>query len=353
MAYFLMFIFLSLSELVSSLGKYFSYRYAGKTYFVLLFAVMVIFAGFRAPGIDPDYSNYIEWLHSTYNNPSEIFTQFKDPGFTGLYVVLKFLSIPDTIFFCVVAFISLQAKSVFSKYIMNGAWAYLLFFMICSRFYIVHDLIQIRVGVAISLASCALVSIYRGGRFGALAVYLLALSFHLSVIMFAPIIFMVWFGFRFLNRFSLILIPALSFVFSGAIVLLSGQLRSIERLAPYINGEYQTTAVSLFSFYFIVRLALLSFIISSLYRKMSDFERFLVFMSVMGLSLQALLSWNDSLSLRFAELFGFFDMACFLVVTRFFEKKSQILYVIGLVGLGGLLYFSSTKLVAEYAASFS
>lgn len=352
MGYFLVFVAVSLTELVATIGRTCHFRYAGRTYFVVVFAAMVLFAGARAPGVDPDYLNYVGWLQSIYFNPDSFFTELKDPGFSALYVLLKFIGFSDAVFFCLIAFIALYAKMAFSRSVFNGAWAYFLFFLVFARFFIVHDMIQVRVGVAISLSSFALIGLYRGQRTAPLIVYLIGMSFHLSVAMFAPVVILLIAGFRHFSRFWLIAIPAASFFLGGVIVSFSSHLAAIPRLAPYINGEYATTAITFFSFYFLIRVAFLSIVILALYKRLSHFETFLVFMSVLGLSVQILLSWNDSLSLRFAELFGFFDMACFVMLFRFFDAKSRFLYACGLIAFGGVLYFSSLKLVGEYSFAF-
>lgn len=58
------------------------------------------------------------------------------------------------------------------------------------------------------------------------------------------------------------------------------------------------------------------FLIVVVYHLLSDFERFLVFMSTLGLSFQIAFSWNDALGLRLAEVFGFYDMAMLCLLLR-------------------------------------
>ena len=75
--------------------------------------------------------------------------------------------------------------------------------------------------------------------------------------------------------------------------------------------------------------------------------------TAIGLALQISLSWNDSFSLRAAEIFGFFDMACFVMLMRLFDYRSRFLYGLMLVGMAAVFYVSSLKMVEDYRSVFS
>ena len=316
--------------------------------FVLLFLFLVLFAGLRAPDVAPDYSNYIDWLYRVGNSFESIFEEFKDPGFLLAFGFIHWFGFPDYIFFCFVAFVSLYAKLVFSNLALRGFFSYLLFFMILSRFYIVHDMVQVRVGVAISLASCGIMFFYMGQRTKGLGLYFLALSFHLSVIVFVPCFALVVLGFRYIGRVGIAVLLGSAFALSTLISGFADRLVGFSRLAPYINGEYHTSALSLLSFYFISRMVLISAILIMLYQRLTDVERFILSLSAIGLVLQISLSWNDSFSLRAAEIFGFFDMACFVMLMRLFDYRSRVFYWLALVGMSAVFYFSSLKMVEDY-----
>ncbi|KAI2694271.1 EpsG family protein [Pseudomonas sp. TNT3] len=321
--------------------------------FCFLTVYLVFFAGLRAPDIAPDYFNYVEWLHRAGKSIDTIAAEFKDPGFLLLFSVVHWLGLPDFAFFCVVAGISILAKSVFSKEVLSGYFSYFIFFLIFSRFFIVHDLVQVRVGVAIALASCALMFFYKGQSLKGLLLFCFGLSFHLSVIMFFPVFILLMSGFKGFSRGLILSIIIASFALSSLISGLSGWLGGFSRLAPYLNGEYQTSALSLLSFYFLIRLSIISFILLAFYQVLSDVERFVLSISVIGLALQILFSWNDSLSLRTAELFGFFDMVTFVMLMRFFDCKSKIVYGVFLFAIAGAFYASSLKIIDAYASVLS
>lgn len=353
MLYLSLFISTALLSIFSFVNDNEKTKVIGGILFSFLFVYLVFFAGLRAPEIAPDYLNYIGWLNRVGLSLDTILAEFKDPGFLLAFGLVHWLGLPDFVFFCLVAYLSLQAKVIFSKSIFLGFFSYLIFFLIFSRFYIVHDMVQVRVGAAIALASCGLIFFFREQYVKGILFYLLGLSFHLSVVMFLAIFVLLYFGFRKLSRFNIVALLIGAFALSSLISGFSAQLSEISRLAPYLNGEYKTAALSLLSFYVIVRAALIVFILATFYKQLSDIEHFVLCMSAAGLALQILLSWNDSFSLRTAEIFGFFDMACFVMLMRFFNYRSRIIYGMLLLGLASVFYISSLKLVDVYASVLS
>lgn len=308
-----------------------------------------LLAGFRAPTVDPDYMNYFNWLLRLENNPWLVVTEPKDPGFQLLYLGLSVLGVSPVVFFALVALVSLGFKAYYARHVFSGRFAMLVFFMVFARFYIVHDFIQIRVGVAIAIASCAMLLCYDQRRWGALILYLLAISFHAAVLAMLPVFLLFFVRQISVSRFwqLAVLIGAISL--SSIIPFAVQHLFVFDRIAPYMSGEYRTTDVSLFSIYFLIRLGFVVFLVLFVYQRLTDFERFLVFMSVIGLAFQIAFSWNDTLGLRLAEVFGFFDMAMLCLLLRFLNFRSRLIYSIMLFSLASIFYASSLKLVGSYA----
>lgn len=321
--------------------------------FAVLFLFLFLFAGLRAPDVAPDYLNYISWLYQTGTSPESIFEEFKDPGFLLTFSFIHWLGLPDYVFFSFVALISLYAKSIFSNIALRSSFSYLLFFMIFSRFYIVQDMVQVRVGIAIALASCGMIFFYIEQKAKGIIFYFLALGFHLSVIAFLPCFALVMLGFRYVGRVGIAVLLGSSFALNSIISGFADHLSGFSRLAPYINGEYHTSQLSLLSFYFVTRITLVVWVLISLYQKLTEVERFFLTLSAIGLALQISLSWNDSFSLRAAEIFGFFDMASFVMLMRLFGYRSRFLYWLMLVGMAAVFYVSSLKMVEDYRSVFS
>ncbi|TWR92319.1 EpsG family protein [Pseudomonas saxonica] len=317
----------------------------------LLYVVgLAIFAGFRSPDIAPDYLNYVSWLKSIQEN-NLFFDEMKDPLFVGTYLVINDLGFSDTSFFFLIALLSLGFKYLFSKFVFDNKYVLMILFLILSRFYIPHDFIQVRVGLAIGLASCGLILFFKGRRFLGSLLYLIGLGFHLSVSIFIPVFFMLILNLQLKSRLVLSALIISSFMLSFVLPNAINIFANVERVTPYLNGGYATTATPLFSFYFMSRFFLIVLIITVYLERLSAVEKFVTLMSILGLCIQIMLSWNDAFSLRFAELFGFFDMAMFCMMYRFFDSKSKLIYSLGLMIMSFIYYYSSLKLVSEYAIS--
>ncbi|NWL44940.1 EpsG family protein [Pseudomonas alloputida] len=337
---------------VMAMTDFFSKGRSVKAILLLLLAVFCIayalLAGLRGGGVDPDYVNYVSWLARLDRQPSLVFGEFKDPGFQLLYLAVSELGLGHAFFFVLVAFISLAFKAYYARHVFAGRFAMLVFFMIFARFYIVHDFIQIRVGLAIAIASCAMILCYEQRRVAAMMLYLLAASFHAAVLAMFPL-FLIFL----IRQFSIPRILQLG-ILAGAFLMLLvlplavSHLAAFSRIAPYLSGEYHTTKISLFSIYFIVRFCFAMFLIVVVYPSLEGGQRFLLLMSVIGLAYQIAFSWNDALGLRFAEVFGFFDMAMLCLLIKYLDFNSRLLFFLGLVMLGGVFYASSLKLVNPY-----
>ena len=353
----MMYVVVAISILgLLGVGGYFKNTQAEKVSVVVIAFIIIVglavMAGIRSPDIAPDYQNYITWLESVRNNNS-FFDEIKDPLFVSVFLAVKELGFSDVFFLCLIAFLSLIFKYVFSRNVFDGKYCLGILFLILSRFYIPHDFIQIRVGLAIGLASVGLISFYNGRRALGGALYLAGIGTHMSVIILSPVYMMLFLNIRYLSRATLTCILlasiALSLLFPSFIEYLS----NINRLAPYINGDYVTAAVPLFSLYFISRCLIVLLLLFFLFDQLQGIERFILFMSLLGVSVQLMLSWNDALSLRFSEIFGFFDIAMFFIMLRFLDSKSKIIYGCGLLLMSAIYYYSSLKLVQDYAVSVS
>lgn len=308
---------------------------------------LAVFAGLRSPDVAPDYLNYVSWLRNISENNS-FFEEIKDPLFVGTYLVLNNLGFSDALFFFLIAIFSLSFKYLFSKIVFDNKYSLMILFLILSRFYIPHDFIQVRVGLAIGIASCGLMFFFKGQRSLGSILYIISLGFHLSVSVFVPIFAMLLLNAQVKSRWFLSALIIISVLLSSVLPKALNIFSSIERLAPYLDGGYETKVTPLFTFYFMSRFLLVVVLIAVYFERLNATEKFVTRMSIFGLCIQIMLSWNDALSLRFAELFGFFDMAMFCIMYRFFEYKSKVIYSLFLIMMGFIYFYSSLKLVNDY-----
>jgi hypothetical protein len=127
-----------------------------------------------------------------------------------------------------------------------------------------------------------------------------------------------------------------------------GYLSALSRVVVYLNGTYETSGISLLSVYFLCRVALLLSIIFFCWARISDEDRFIVFCSAVGVTIQVVLSSNDALALRGSEVFGVFDLLAFLIPLKVLHNRGKLAYGLGLLVLGAVFFYSSFKVINPY-----
>lgn len=326
-----------------------------KPYVISLLPMLIILSvviGCREPGVDHDYVNYINWLEEVGGNLTEVFKQGKDVGFILLYIFTSFFDDSYVLFFIIIAFLSLFFKLKFANLAFQGKYCLFIFLVILARFLIVHDFTQIRAGLAIAVASYGILKLINKSKtFGCITI-ILGVSIHLSALL-LPLVYIVYMVSENRRYFGLLLfsLPPAG-VFMGAVIKTVLPYIDSARINVYLTGEYATEHISLFSFYYLVRLVAFYGIMFFIYRKTPLNYRIYPFMASISLFLNAAFSWNDSISLRLVEVLGFFDMAMLVLPLLYFERNSKLIYFTVISTVSVLFFVSSTKIVNEYVGYF-
>lgn len=308
--------------------------------------LLSLFASLRGEGVDRDYLNYISWFELINNEFWVAVEQKKDIGFVLLYKSLAFITEQPWFFFFVAGFIALAVKAKFASKLQFGNFAALIFILIISRFYLVHELTQVRAGLAIAIASYAAMTLLNGERFKSLFFFVIAISIHVSVII-IPLFLLVRNNWPALNkRFMLLLIPVLG-IFSGGVSSLLLMFIDSQRIMVYIDTD-EAGAISLLSFYYLTRMAVFYFIVFKLYQHTNNIQKLVLFFSSTSLFFNAAFAWNSVLSLRMVEVLGLFDMAMFVMPLLFMKNNSVWLYKTMLIGFSFVMFFSTTKIIQPY-----
>jgi len=143
--------------------------------YCIMGVVMILIAGFRDIGSTPDTEAYEDMYLGLY---SDILEDITEPSFTLISSALKFFSFSVTSLFLVYAFISVFVHlTVFWK-ISNLPLMTLLIYL--SYYYMMHDLVQIRAGVASALFLWSLYFYVERKKWYSLAFILLGTFFHYS-----------------------------------------------------------------------------------------------------------------------------------------------------------------------------
>lgn len=162
----------------------------------VLMAVLIIFAGLRAPGIDRDYKNY-QYLYSTIPgiqyltlNPETYFNAISiEPTFMLLASITKLFiynGLPVLIF--VYALISISLKTV--SILRISDYPLLTILLYFSTIFLLQDMTQIRVGIALSFAFLSIIALNERKLIKYVVFIIVGIFFHYSVIFFAPFYFL-------------------------------------------------------------------------------------------------------------------------------------------------------------------
>ena len=316
-------------------------------YTLLLVVFLIFFAGLRVPGIDHDYNSYINWLNVDKENFIAHVLQGKDIGFLSLYKVISLFSNNFALFFSLIATISIIAKFIFCRLAFDKYYVGILVLLVFSRLYLTQEFTQVRVAMAMGIASCAVLLWYDKKKILSVILFILSLTFHLSVII-IPVFYIIYNYISFLNkRYVLFFIPLIAFVLSPLCVELMHLIGS-SRVEVYINGSYHTTKISIFSVYYLVRLFLFYFIMAFVFNKTNEKEKIFIYFLACSLFLQIIFSWNDVFSLRFTEVLALFDLSALILPLKYLSRKYKSGYFMLIVLISFVFFYSSLKIVSPY-----
>ncbi|WP_157952983.1 EpsG family protein [Limnobaculum parvum] len=307
-----------------------------------------VFSGSRKPLVDRDYLGYTRWIDNIGSSFSDVVAQGKDIGFILIYKFSSIFSDGYILFFTLVSFLSILFKLKFSSTIFNGKFTLLIFFLIFSRFYLLHDFTQVRAGLAIALASYSIVFLMKYHKKKTYLFVLLAGLIHLSSLLL--IVLYVIYGFIKNKRmffFLLLALPLLG-IFMGEGIKNILPLINSDRLNVYLNGEYMTEKVSLLTSYYLVRFFVFYFLMFICYSKLISEYKIYLFFTSLSLFFHAALSWNDAIALRTVEVIGLFDMVTLILPLMCLNNRSRLLYGFLIIIVGILFYMSTMKIVNPY-----
>jgi hypothetical protein len=174
-----------------------------KTILFVLSVFLIVLVGLRKVGVGVDDINYL----NMYREAHQGYTP-KDIAFSILAICLPNI----TLLFLAFAFISITLKTHFI--LKNIKYQGLVFLLYFSSYFILHDFVQIRAAVASGLFLWIIYYIGKEKYFIVSILLGLAILFHLSAIVFLPIVFLkkkdskfIYIGFGLLSLFSLLIKP--------------------------------------------------------------------------------------------------------------------------------------------------
>jgi len=324
-------------------------RGAQAVYFAALILVLAAFAGMRSPNVDPDFQDYVFWFDLIKSGHAPLLAWIRDPAFAGLSWIVAQLGLPYSAVAFVYALLGLIATWCFAAAVSMRRWIPLFFYLLFCQYYIVMEMTEIRAAVAIPLMGLSLYLACQGRRRRALAIFVIALIFHFSVILAAPFLVLLFFGARFRTRAWLYFMIAAGAIgaitMRGLIDLLSG----VYRLSEYLNRGAIEGGQRIASWYALAHLLTLAVPVMLLWKKLALHERMATLACGLGLTLFAVFGWNSGLATRLLYVFDIYWLLIMTMILERLKPYTRISYAGLLTVLGFVLYCLSLQFVQPYS----
>ncbi len=319
-----------------------------KIYLPALLIALACFAGLRAPGVDLDYMNHLDWFNRIASDTVTIADFVKDPGYVLICSVISWMGLHFTAVLLVIEGITLFAIWCIGRVTVETRWIAVFVYLVICRFFLPQVMTEIRAAVAIPLMTLAVFAAMRGKRWLAAILYLCALGFHLSVLIALPVVILAISGVEMESRKWIMAILASLGIAYVAMHNILAALADFARTADYLNGADTTTSIRLLSVYFLIRVFGVAIAVLLLWKRLSAEGHLIVFCSALGIALQAVLSFNDTLALRGSEVFGIFDILLIMIPFRFIRGFGAVCYLFIVLLLGLVFFHSGLKMVEPY-----
>ena len=350
MIYLLVFLLFLLGGSLALVENQRTRRSLYAVYLCFALPVLLLFGGLRTATVDADYGLYSEWFSAMINGTLDQNPFLKDPSFAVIGFLLHDVGLGIASLIFIYCALCLSMQIVFARKVFERRWIALGIFLIFCRFFIPHEMTQIRAAVAIPLMSLAVVTFFARQPWRGSLLLLCAISFHISAIIALPLCIILALGGRFVSRRWIAFLAFLGLVGYFAFARVALLLALFARTSDYVTGSYETTGSSLLSVYLLWRLGMVGFVTLVLWKRLDSRGRLLIICSSFGVMLEVALSSNNALSIRSGELFGLFDIASALLILSFLRVRTAMVYAVFLLCLGGVFYRSTTRIVQPYTS---
>ena len=292
---------------------------------------MVITAGFRDGRADRDYENY-EMLYSNYQQISVLLVE---PTFVLLSSIVKnFFDNKVVFLFVLYAFLGVTVKFCAIKQLSQ--FCYLSILVYLSNYFLLHEMTQIRAGVAAGFLLFSIKPIYDRNLFKFLFFVIIAFCFHFSSIVFLP------FYFLSSKRISVIFYVALLFI-TYILHFLNIHFTSLLYLIPADNLQFKLEAnkklidnslqagVNVFNTLQVMRILFSFFFLWKRDLIIAKNKYFFILLKIYFFALCAMVIFSDipTFAVRTSELLGVVEIILFpMIIYTIKEQKIAALFTI-------------------------
>lgn len=319
------------------------------TRFVLV-TVLSLFAGLFSINGSIDYNNYVDMLNVAPPATAWDVITLKDPLFLLMGFFFREHNGDISLLVFSVAFLSLGIKFKIFSSVLGGSGCAEIFSLaivfLVGRFFLLHEFTQLRASLGIALISLSIVYAIKDRPLLMMTTAALAALTHLSTLTLLPALLLVY---RVDIKIKIYI--AIFAVVCTLIFIAFFDMMRFSRLEPYLTGSYPVTANTVFSFYLIFKMTVLTGLLLQ-WKSLTSTLHHALLISAYGIFLTLLFLKNNVFSLRLGELTAVFDCLCFAC---FFANGLKLKpvhgYVAGL-GIAVLFYFSSIRIVKPLSLGF-
>jgi len=339
------------------LSKKYSNKIVSSLY-IIFFIILNFYLSSYISDYSRDFSNYSDWFDQIYYSGFWENITGKDPGFKTLVSFIQlFLGNNYAYIYFIYMMLIFFFKYKFSREVFSGISLLIFFWIVFCSTFVLYEITQIRVGLAIAFASyIIIISIYNKPSFWTWSLLLLSYFFHQSIsILLICYLVLIIFNKQLINRFFIIGMLLLGlfvnvFFQDKLSDFIGFYLMSNERAENYLNGVENLSKISLFSFFFLSKIIIIAFLLFY-WEFLSKAKRAIVFLSALGCFFYMVFMFNGVFAVRVSELFILFSLACFVfpLELKVINKDLKYLWLFILFILGGVFLYSSSKILLDYA----
>jgi len=310
-----------------------SYKHSRQLWVILVCAMLVCFAGFRAPEVSGDYINYIDFFKNIKGSAGLNFIAFVEPSF----VLFSFL-LPSLRW---VVLLYALLGVLFKVYGIKNLtpFAFLSFALWFSNYFLVQEMNQIRAGVAIGLLLLSIPYIVNRNLCHFSLLVALATMFHYSALVFFPLYFL---NSKKIPPFYFVFIPLAYLLHAGGIGFINilnhipiAALHSKLEAYNYLYSIGLFTEISLYSPVIMFRLIIL-YILLSKWKTLQTQNRYTVVLlksAVLSIALLILFSGLPVFSIRISEIFASAEIILLPFLLYLYRPSYAVVLFLFLIGL--------------------
>jgi hypothetical protein len=292
---------------------------------LLIGCFLFLFAGLRGDKVDNDFSTYIEYFESVKNRSISESLLMVEPSFVLIAHVVPNIRCMMLVFAFLGVFVHIFAFRKVSSfpYFSLAIWV--------THYFFVHEMNQVRAGVAIGLVLYSLYFIVERKLLKFLLIIGVATLFHYSAIVLIPIYFLSTVK---MNRTYFVLIPVTYILYLGGIGLLEilgklhiGIIQSKIEAYNTLQSAGMYTKMNVFNPAVMLRITLIYiFLFNYDYLKDKN-PHFIIMVKMycMSIAFMVLFASMPAFALRFADVFGIVELALVPMLFYLLDYKYPVL----------------------------